>query len=97
VVEERHYAKVTGVRYIHPIEDIEGVDFVIIDGPALKDFKSEPTTTFNLMDIVNHIGYTIPYFIDGRTGARNFYGNDTKFPNVFGLDYGTDIGDSKEI
>jgi hypothetical protein len=49
------------------------------------------------MDIVNHIGYTIPYFIDGRTGARNFYGNDTKFPNVFGLDYGTDIGDSKEI
>ena len=81
VVEEHHYGKVTGVRYIHPIEDIEGVDFVILDGPALKDFKSEPSTTFNLMDIVNHLGYTIPYFIDGRSGTRNFYGNNTKIAN----------------
>lgn len=97
VVGEHHYGKVTGVRYIHPIEDIEGVDFVILDGPALKDFKSEPSTTFNLMDIVNHLGYTIPYFIDGRSGTRNFYGNNTKIANIFGLDYGTDIGDSKEI
>ena len=82
---------------LRSIEDIEGVDFVILDGPALKDFKSEPSTTFNLMDIVNHLGYTIPYFIDGRSGTRNFYGNNTKIANTFGLDYRTDIGDIKEI
>ena len=95
VVEEYHYAKVSGVRYIHQIEDIKEVDFVIIDGPDLRDFESDPSTTFNLMDIVDYLGYTIPYFIDGRSGTRNFYGNNTKLPNCFGLDYGTDVGDFK--
>ena len=86
-----------GVRYIHPIEDIKEVDFVIIDGPDLRDFESDPGTTFNLMDIVNHLGYEIPYFIDGRTGTRDFYGNNTDHPHEFGLDYKTDIGDTKKI
>jgi hypothetical protein len=86
-----------GVRYIHPIEDIKEVDFVIIDGPDLKQFQSDPNTTFNLMDIVNHLGYEIPYFIDGRSGTRDFYGNNTDHPHEFGLDYKTDIGDTKEI
>ena len=92
-----HYDITCGVRYIHPIEDIEGVDFVIIDGPDLKQFQSDPNTTFNLMDIVNHLGYEIPYFIDGRSGTRDFYGNNTDHPHEFGLDYKTDIGDTKEI
>ena len=74
-----------GVRYVHPIEDIEGVDFVILDGPELKKFKnnedphlfgftkSDATTTFNLKDIVNHLGKQIPYFIDGRQGTLKYY------------------------
>ena len=27
------YYNVSGVRYVHPMEDIEGVDFVILDKP----------------------------------------------------------------
>jgi len=76
-----------GIRYTHPMEDIEGVDFVIIDGPHLILFPSDPNVTFNLMDIVNHLGYELPYFIDGRSGTRNFYSDD--------LSYKTDIGDKK--
>lgn len=75
-----------GVRYIHPIEDIQGVDFVILDGPDLRKFTPHPNTTYNLKDIVDYIGQEIPYFIDGRTGTRNFYKH---------LGYTTDIGDIK--
>jgi len=39
-----------------------------------------------LKDIVDYIGQEIPYFIDGRTGTRNFYKH---------LGYTTDIGDRK--
>jgi len=77
-----------GVRYTHSMEDVEGVDFVIIDGPHLLSFPTGPNTTFNLKDIVNHLGYEVPYFIDGRSGTRDFYSND--------LSYKTDIGDEKE-
>ena len=78
-------AGTSGVRYVHPIEDIEGVDFVILDGPDLKKFKnnedphlfgftkSDATTTFNLKDIVNHLGKQVPYFIDGRQGTLKYY------------------------
>ena len=93
---DENYHKARGVRYVHPIEDIEGVDFVILDGPALQDFESGPNVTFNLMDIVNHLGYEIPYFIDGRSGTRNFYGDNSDLPNAYGLDYKTDIGDEKK-
>ncbi len=93
---DENYHKARGVRYVHPIEDIEGVDFVILDGPALQDFESGPNVTFNLMDIVNHLGYEIPYFIDGRSGTRNFYGDNSNLPNAYGLDYKTDIGDEKK-
>ena len=87
---------ITGVRYIHPIEDIKEVDFVIIDGPDLRDFESDPSTTFNLMDIVNHLGYEIPYFIDGRTGTRDFYKKNPERPdNFFSCNYKTDVGDKK--
>ena len=48
------------------------------------------------MDIVNHLGYEIPYFIDGRSGTRNFYGDNSNLPNAYGLDYKTDIGDEKK-
>ncbi len=75
-----------GVRYIHPIEDVQGVDFVILDGPDLRKFTPYPHTTYNLKDIVDYIGQEIPYFIDGRTGTRNFYKH---------LGYTTDIGDKK--
>ena len=59
IVESTHSGTSRKVRYLHPIEDIEGVDFVIIDGPDLhpKYWENDPRTTFNLMDIVNHIGY----------------------------------------
>jgi len=86
----------TGVRYIHPIEDIKEVDFVILDGPNLRDFESDPNTTFNLMDIVNHLGYEIPYFIDGRTGTRDFYKKNPERPDkFFSCNYKTDVGDKK--
>mgnify|MGYP001218303042 CR=1 FL=1 len=87
-----------GIRYVHPIEDIEGVDFVIIDGPDLREelWENIPTTTFNLMDIVNHIGYEIPFFIDGRQGTRDFYTLNPKIPSYFfTCNYKLDIGDEK--
>ena len=92
------YHNIAGVRYVHSMEDIEGVDFVIIDGPDLhpKHWKNNPNTTFNLMDIVNHIGYEIPFFIDGRKGTRDFYTNNKNLPNYFfTCNYKTDIGDIK--
>ena len=87
-----------GVRYIHPIEDVEGVDFVIIDGPDLSDelWEYNPGTTFNLMDIINHIGYEIPFFIDGRDGTQDFYTyNESRLGNYFSCKYKTNIGDIK--
>ena len=88
-MEETIEYDISGIRYIHPMEDIQGVDFVIIDGPDLQSFSSDPNTTFNLMDIVNHLGYEVPYFIDGRRFTRNFYSSN--------LSYKTDIGDSKTL
>jgi len=81
---DRKYATY-GVGYVHPIKDIEGVDFVILDGPDLSKFRNnenpnlhgltnkDATTTFNLEDIVNHLGKQIPYFIDGRNGTVRYY------------------------
>ena len=91
------FMSVRGVRYQHPIEDIEGVDFVIIDGPDLQSFSSDPITTFNLMDIVNHLGYEVPYFIDGRAGTRDYYkkNKEERPPRFFSCNYKTDIGDLK--
>tara|TARA_A100001515_G_scaffold136457_1_gene128227 strand:- start:2509 stop:3057 length:549 start_codon:yes stop_codon:yes gene_type:complete len=88
-MEETIEYEIPGIRYVHPMEDIQGVDFVIIDGPDLHSFSSDPATTFNLMDIVNHLGYEVPYFIDGRKFTRNFYSSN--------LSYTTDIGDSKTL
>jgi len=97
IVESTH-SGTAGVRYLHPIEDIEGVDFVIIDGPDLHPqyWENDPRTTFNLMDIVNHIGYEIPFFIDGRDGTRNFYTYNKNLPSyIFSCKYKTNIGDIK--
>ena len=97
IVESTH-SGTAGVRYLHPIEDIEGVDFVIIDGPDLRPelWKNNPSTTFNLMDIVNHIGYEIPFFIDGRDGTQDFYTyNESRPANYFSCKYKTNIGDIK--
>jgi|LWDU01.1.fsa_nt_gi hypothetical protein len=87
-VVQDEYDGVSGVRYVHPIEDIVGVDFIILDGPELTIYTPYPDTTFNIMDIVDYTGQEIPYFIDGRTGAREFYKDK--------LGYTTDIGDKKE-
>jgi len=98
VLKKEDFNDTRGVRYLHPIEDIEGVDFVIIDGPDLhpKHWENNPSTTFNLMDIVNHIGYEIPFFIDGRDGTRNFYTTNPKLPSYyFTCNYKLDIGDEK--
>ena len=75
-----------GVRYIHSMEEVQGVDFVILDGPDLTKFTPYPCATYNLKDIVDYIGQEIPYFIDGRGGTRGFYKD---------LGYTTDIGDIK--
>ena len=66
---------IPGVRYIHPMEDIQGVDFVIIDGPKLfsKYRTKKLQTTFNLKDIVDYLGYEIPFFIDGRNRTVTYY------------------------
>jgi len=85
IVEDK-YNNTNGVRYVHTMEDIQGVDFVILDGPDLTKFTSYPHTTYNLKDIVDNLGKEVPYFIDGREGFRNFYNN---------LGYATDIGDIK--
>lgn len=74
------------VRYNHPMEDIKGVDFVIIDGPNLEEFEPFPYSTTNLEDIVEHLGYEIFYFIDGRLGTKRYYDE---------LGYTKNIGDKK--
>lgn len=66
-------------RYVHPIEDIEGVEMVIIDGPdyrTLLDYNGNPfNSTDNLELIVKHLGREVPYFIDSRMGVVNYYSN----------------------
>ena len=76
------------LRYIHSLDEIVGVDFVILDGPDLTKFTPYPETIYNLKDIVDNLGKEVPYFIDGRDGFRKFYSK---------LGYTTDIGDIKEI
>lgn len=65
------------VRYVHPIEEIIGVDFVIIDGPDYRihtDSQGFPGNyTTNLEDIVNFLGYEVPYFVDSREGVVKYY------------------------
>lgn len=61
------------VRYLHPIQDVEDVDLVIIDGPDLKLYSPYPSATINLLDIVEYKEKEIPYFIDGRSGTKQFY------------------------
>jgi|TARA_B100000287_G_scaffold417576_1_gene453509 hypothetical protein len=90
-IEEEHHEFlpnkiIPGVTYIHPMEDIQGVDFVIIDGPDLQTFTSKPDTTFNLKEIVDYLGYEIPFFIDGRRGTIIYYDK---------LGYKKNIGDKK--
>ena len=74
-IVENKYNNVDGVRYVHTMEDIQGVDFVIIDGPKLfsKYRKKKLQTTFNLKDIVDYLGYEIPFFIDGRNRTVTYY------------------------
>lgn len=61
------------VRYKHLLEDIEGVDFIIIDGPDLTQYDPYPIATINLLDAIEGFNREIPYFIDGRRGTRDFY------------------------
>ena len=74
------------VKYNHTMKDIKGVDFVIIDGPNLRKFEPFPYSTTNLEDIVEHLGYEIFYFIDGRLGTKKYYDE---------LGYTKNIGDKK--
>lgn len=62
-------------RYVHSYEGLEEVDFVIIDGPDLKNPKFPVTlnTTVNLLDMWEKFHRFIPYFIDGRSGTKEFY------------------------
>ena len=61
------------IRYLHPIQDIIDTDFMIIDGPDLTLYDPYPVSTINLLDLVQHTGREIPYFIDGRTSTKTFY------------------------
>lgn len=65
------------LRYIHPLEEITDVDFVIIDGPDYRlypDSIGRPSgVTVNLKDIVDFLGKEIPFFIDGRSGCVEYY------------------------
>ena len=67
------------VRYIHPIEDIQDVDFFIVDGPDYRLFTSEsgnqPGTTDNLDLVMTRLNRIIPFWIEGRTGTQNFMKN----------------------
>lgn len=64
-----------GARYVHSYDDLEDVEFVIIDGPDLRNPKFPHTinTTVNLLDMWEKFHRFIPYFIDGRSGTKEFY------------------------
>lgn len=75
------------VRYIHPTEDIHDVDFIILDGPDYKRFKDNNGNPGNITDnievIYNTIKYDVPFWIDGRTGCREYYKN-LGYTNIIG-------------
>lgn len=65
------------VRYIHTIEEVEDVDFVIIDGPDYRLFTMNNGTpagiTDNLEVLCNKLERTIPFWIEGRSGSQEYY------------------------
>ena len=67
------------LRYVHDLDLIKDVEFVIIDGPDYKrypNYQGNPSNlTLNLQDIVEYLNKEIPFFIDGRTGCINYYNN----------------------
>lgn len=70
-----HSKLVPAARYIHSYEGLEEAEFCIIDGPDLRNPKFPKTlnTTVNLLDMWEKFHKFIPYFIDGRTGTKEFY------------------------
>lgn len=61
------------VRYIHEYDFAIKPELVIIDGPDLRNFNPTADTTRNLLDIYEIYGDDIPYWIDGRSGTKEYY------------------------
>lgn len=67
------------LRYVHPIEDIQDVDFIIIDGPDYRlyeiDSGGPSSSTDNIKVIYDTLNREIPFWIEGRSGCQRFYKN----------------------
>lgn len=79
LVPERVCNKVA-VRYLHSYEHLQDVDLVLIDGPDIRKWNAD--TTINFLDLVNETGRQIPYFIDGRSGTKEFYDDLGYVPRI---------------
>tara|TARA_R110002167_G_scaffold133354_1_gene318388 strand:- start:1404 stop:1901 length:498 start_codon:yes stop_codon:yes gene_type:complete len=64
------------VRYTHTVEEIEGVDFFICDGPNyrvhLKEDGSYTGITDNIHYMITQLGRNIPFWIEGRHGTQRY-------------------------
>lgn len=67
------------IRYIHPLKDVQDVDFFIVDGPDydsyILDNGKRSSAIDNLHLIMTRFNKTIPFWIEGRSGQVNFMRN----------------------
>lgn len=65
------------VRYIHTLEEVKDVDFIILDGPDYRihtQSNGTPSgTTDNIQVLTNELGRDIPFWIEGRIGSQAYY------------------------
>lgn len=78
LVDVEYVDKTKGyLRYVHPVEEVENVDFVIIDGPNYQVFLTDDGTPSNVTDnlevLYNKLERIIPFWIEGRSGCQNYY------------------------
>jgi len=75
------------VRYVHPLEEIKDVDFIILDGPDYKRFRDVYDNPSNITDnikvIYDNLKTDIPFWIDGRSGCQRFY-SELEYKNKIG-------------
>ena len=65
------------IRYSHTLDEVEGVDFIILDGPDYRIHtcsNGEPSSiTDNIEVLTNELGRDIPFWIEGRIGSQAYY------------------------
>ena len=64
------------LRYVHSLDEIVDVDFIILDGPDYREFLDNQGHPFNVTDnievIFNGLNKTIPFWIEGRLGSQSY-------------------------